>query len=220
MIVDHDDMWMPPMEALLAITKAVNSRDEAIHLLRDALSGGALVTRGIRANELMRGGKELGLGLLEAECVRQQIPAPFWAGASAADERSWSWIAGSFKSACADGLKLGCTEYFEVEFARVDIRGLFEDYGLDSEYQSVDRRASIERPVNKGGRPSSKHGEPIAELSIKLFRMGDEFNRYTGESLATELKDAYANYSLPIPIEENLKGISYGILRAVRRARE
>lgn len=69
----------------------------------------------------------------------------------------------------------------------------------------------------KGGRPAGKHGEPIARVTKRLFKMSTaELSRCTTESVATELIEEYRKLGVPPPHMDNARRDAAGILRAVR----
>lgn len=69
-----------------------------------------------------------------------------------------------------------------------------------------------------GGRPSGKHGEPIARITIRLIGQTDKQRAATtAASLANDLIDEYRALDLPPPSLDNAERDAAGILRAVRK---
>lgn len=221
-ITPCDELWITPMNARIAIEKVVGSPSEALLHLLDALKGGTVVSSGIPKIELVRHDDQTPLAMPEKFLSRHLISSSFWTDASAIDERSWSWRGGIFQCSAA-----GVANYIDVGFARVDVRGLCDELRDEREGHStatlpVETTPPAEADVGaprKGGRTSDKHGAPIAELAIRLYNMDDEFNRYTGPVVEAELVQAYRSHRVSPPSESNIRGISHGILRAVRAAR-
>lgn len=73
---------------------------------------------------------------------------------------------------------------------------------------------------NKGGRPAAKHGDAIATIAIKLFRLSDsELQRYTAQAVGAELIEIYKQLGEAAPAERNLETFAQGILRVLRASR-
>lgn len=72
--------------------------------------------------------------------------------------------------------------------------------------------------AGKGGRPSGKHGGPMASITLLLSAKSDEeLRRYTADSLSLELIEEYRKEGLDPPSETNAVRDAAGILRKVRR---
>ena len=70
---------------------------------------------------------------------------------------------------------------------------------------------------NRGGRPSGKHGEPIARITMRLVALPPEkLAAYTAAALALELIEEFKRLTLDPPSLANAERDAAGILRAVR----
>jgi len=214
-----DAIWTPALEARVRVTKAAGSRMEAVALLSEAVIGGAMWARGVPSDAGHRRSVQSQLGLPENDDF-QAIPIEpsFWAGATDQDKSRWNWMTGEF---CSSGSEPGRPAvYFNVEFAGFEVDALCEDNGLTIPAASPQGSQPLLPGKNRGGRSSGKHGEPIAEMAIRLYNMDNEFARYTGEAIAIELAEIYTRLGVAAPSQPNLEDISYGIRRAVKAARQ
>ena len=210
--------WISSVEARRIVAQAAGSRVEAEALLIEAMAGGTIYTRGVPNDVERRRAVQSSCGLSEDDDFRKiWIEASYWAGATNEDRSKWNWQSGEFVSTLPDSSLP--VRYFDVEFPEFELKELCVENGLIN--INVVGENSIETDIDKnvGGRSSGKHGQPIAEMAIKLFLMGDEFNRETGKTVSYDLKGAYKSYKIPPPSDPNLNQISWGILRAVKDAR-
>ncbi|MEA3064425.1 MAG: hypothetical protein QOJ27_864 [Sphingomonadales bacterium] len=78
-------------------------------------------------------------------------------------------------------------------------------------------RPAKRRTRKKGGRPSGKHGLPMARLTKRLLRLpSHELATYTVEAVAAELIEEYRKLDVDPPHPDNALKDAAGVLRAVR----
>jgi len=223
--IDHDEkrafdqMWISAHDARTHVSKAAGSRVEALALLREALVGGMMWTRGVPSGAEHRNKVQADFGLsVNDDCQRVPIHPSFWAAATKEDEAKWNWPAGEFSASLGDPSEP--QKYFGVEFPIIDVDALCEDNGLTIGATATSEMSPPSLGNGKGGRPSGNHGEPIARLTLKLSAVDGTLDNYTGESLVPELVEEYVNAGLRVPGDANLLGFCRGILRVARAARQ
>jgi hypothetical protein len=152
------------------------------------------------------------------------IPSSIWSAVPNAYSHTLSgWEAGALTA------PTGYKKAFQLSGVRFDRAGIEALAGTMSAMpnRAASPAASVhstgdEQPASKpkGGRSSDKHGEPIARVTIALMNAtATEFSRTTGEALVPDLRTAYSEAGATPPSDQNLLGIAYGVLRAVKNAR-
>lgn len=99
---------------------------------------------------------------------------------------------------------------------RLDPVAMRHEFDLDL---LPDTTVPPKKPARQGdsGRPSGKHGEPIARITKRLLAMSvGEIRSYTAEALSIELREEYRRLGLNPSAEDNARRDAAGILRVVR----
>jgi hypothetical protein len=112
----------------------------------------------------------------------------------------------------------GPAEVHVFRGVRLDPDELAREFDLDHPRDASGLVGDTEPPPrNKGGRPSDKHGAPIASITKRLLEMpvGD-LQRYTAESSAIDLMDEYRKFGLRPSVDVNARKDAIGILSVVR----
>lgn len=106
----------------------------------------------------------------------------------------------------------------DVSFAYAHLKRLTPAYeGSESTDEPVAKGAGEAETQNKGGKPASKHGDVIAEVTLRLVDLPEaQFERYTTDALAHELAEAYSRLGQAAPSERNRQNYAAGILRVLR----
>ena len=196
------------------------------------------------AAELVRHGRE---GLLEARCRKLVAVRGGRESEALTDDSGWTSVppevwAVVMEGWCLPFVKMG----FYDETGRIDagdsrkgVRAFGIQFRADQvaeifgspeappqrEIASLAGAAPTVGPQSKapnaGGRPSDKHGEPIAKVTAGLIKAPiDQLRNETGDSLALTLSEAYRAAGTAPPTGKNLEGICWGILRTVKDIRK
>ena len=117
------------------------------------------------------------------------------------------WQAATWKS--------GKTEYVGIQFDKDQVM-----QAAAANATAFSQSPSRKSP-NPGGRPSGKHGEPIAALTLQyLNKPLANLNRITAASLEDDLRKEYLKRGYGGPARENREAMCAGLLRAIRAHRE
>lgn len=104
------------------------------------------------------------------------------------------------------------TQYFGIQFDETDVTDVAAKHAPSSP------GIATPRPPLVGGRPSAKHGEPIASLTLRYMAIPRaELNRLTGVALEQELKKEYNDRGWGAPSQQNRESICVGIIKAIKQ---
>lgn len=215
-------------DAVYKLTNALGVREQLVRSAAD----GMLRSRAARVTKMDGSDPIIDFG---------ELPETFWAGSleflwrnSLRAPNLWlggnDWNAGVVEGILtADG---GTGEEMHVKAHGVEFCGqdLIKVFGLAKQVANellgvgepvTPTHPTIEPENRAGGRPSSKHGEPIATTTISLLKLSPEaLARETGDTVQESLRAEYQRVGVSSPAGNNLEGIAQGVLRAVRREKQ
>lgn len=184
---DEFSGWLSPPEAMARLDQTWNS---------DAKQGWIL--------------RRLASGEVRAASNGAVIPQQMW-------KRPWHWHGDLWQTGDVTFFD-GPSDIFDrpvpgTRCAKIDTNGLkFDPHG----FPPPSAMPAISRP-KPGGRPGGFHGEPIANLTLRLHTLSpEELARYTQDAVGAELIEEYRRLKLQPPSVENATRFGGGILRALR----